>query len=138
MEAPIAELKDRLQEAMNLREKKAAELANDLEIPKSAISQYLSGKSKNMDSVRMYRLCVYLNVNEAWVMGFDVPMERPKEKNSDIMVDITARIGSDLDFREIVKRNFSDDDYFELCKVLCKLDSNQIAGVKTMLSTLLK
>ena len=60
------------------------------------------------------------------------------EKNSDIMVDITARIGSDLDFREIVKRNFSDDDYFELCKVLCKLDSNQIAGVKTMLSTLLK
>ena len=29
MEAPIAELKDRLQEAMNLREKKAADLAND-------------------------------------------------------------------------------------------------------------
>lgn len=47
MEAPIAELKDRLQEAMNLREKKAADLANDLEIPKSALSQYLSGKSKN-------------------------------------------------------------------------------------------
>lgn len=61
MEAPIAELKDRLQEAMNLREKKAADLANDLGIPKSALSQYLSGKSKNMDSVRMYRLCVYLN-----------------------------------------------------------------------------
>lgn len=109
MEAPIAELKDRLQEAMNLREKKAADLANDLEIPKSALSQYLSGKSKNMDSVRMYRLCVYLNVNEAWMMGFDVPMERLKEKNSDIMVDITARIGSDLDFREIVKRNFSKE-----------------------------
>ena len=49
---------------VNLREKKAADLANDLEIPKSALSQYLSGKSKNMDSVRMYRLCVYMDVNE--------------------------------------------------------------------------
>ena len=75
MEAPIAELKDRLQEAMNLRKKKAADLANDLEIPKSALSQYLSGKSKNMDSVRMYRLCVYLNVNEAWMKVYLVGSE---------------------------------------------------------------
>ena len=103
MEAPIAELKDRLQEAMNLREKKAADLANDLEIPKSALSQYLSGKSKNMDSVRMYRLCVYLNVNEAWMMGFDVPMERPKEKNNDIMSDIIVRLRTDEGFFEVVE-----------------------------------
>lgn len=99
MEAPIAELKDRLKEAMNLREKKAADLANDLEIPKSALSQYLSGKSKNMDSVRMYRLCVYLNVNEAWMMGYDAPMERPKEqKNNDIMSDIIVRLKTDEGF----------------------------------------
>ena len=99
MEAPIAELKDRFKEAMNLREKKAADLANDLEIPKSALSQYLSGKSKNMDSVRMYRLCVYLNVNEAWMMGYDAPMERPKEqKNNDIMSDIIVRLKTDEGF----------------------------------------
>lgn len=62
------------------------------------------------------------------LMGWEEVTEE-MQKNSDIMVDITARIGSDLDFREIVKRNFSDDDYFELCKVLCKLNSSQIAGV---------
>ena len=88
---------------VNLREKKAADLANDLEIPKSALSQYLSGKSKNMDSVRMYRLCVYLNVNEAWMMGFDVPMERPKEKNNDIMSDIIVRLRTDEGFFEVVE-----------------------------------
>ena len=46
----------------------------------------------------MYRLCVYLNVNEAWMMGFDVPMERPKEKNNDIMSDIIVRLRTDEGF----------------------------------------
>ena len=125
MEAPIAELKDRLQETMNLREKKAADLANDLEIPKSALSQYLSGKSKNMDSVRMYRLCVYLNVNEAWMMGFDVPMERPKEKNNDIMSDIIVRLRT-------------DEGFFEVAETLNSLDKEQLDGVLQMLQDFTK
>lgn len=126
MEAPIAELKDRLQEAMNLREKKAADLANDLEIPKSALSQYLSGKSKNMDSVRMYRLCVYLNVNEAWMMGFDVPMERPKEqKNNDIMSDVIVRMKT-------------DEEFFKVVETLNSLDKEQLAGVLQMLQAFTK
>lgn len=126
MEAPIAELKDRLQEAMNLREKKAADLANDLEIPKSALSQYLSGKSKNMDSVRMYRLCVYLNVNEAWMMGFDVPMERPKEqKNNDIMSDIIVRMRT-------------DEEFFKVVETINSLDKEQLAGVLQMLQAFTK
>ena len=125
MEAPIAELKDRLQEAMNLRKKKAADLANDLGIPKSALSQYLSGKSKNMDSVRMYRLCVYLNVNEAWMMGFDVPMERPKEKNNDIMSDIIVRLRT-------------DEGFFEVVETLNSLDKEQLDGVLQMLQAFTK
>ena len=125
MEAPIAELKDRLQEAMNLRKKKAADLANDLEILKSALSQYLSGKSRNMDSVRMYRLCVYLNVNEAWMMGFDVPMERPKEKNNDIMSDIIVRLRT-------------DEGFFEVVETLNSLDKEQLDGVLQMLQAFTK
>ena len=125
MEAPIAELKDRLQEAMNLREKKAADLANDLGIPKSALSQYLSGKSKNMDSVRMYRLCVYLNVNEAWMMGFDVPMERPKEKNNDIMSDVIVRMRT-------------DEEFFKVVETLNSLDKEQLDGVLQMLQAFTK
>lgn len=126
MEAPIAELKDRLQEAMNLRKKKAADLENDLEIPKSALSQYLSGKSKNMDSVRMYRLCVYLNVNEAWMMGFDVPMERPKEqKNNDIMSDIIVRLRT-------------DEGFFEVVETLNSLGKEQLACVLQMLQAFTK
>ena len=74
------ELKARFQKALELSGKKAVDLSKDLKIPKSAISQYLSGKSKNMPSARLYAICKYLNVSEAWMMGYDVPMEREEIK----------------------------------------------------------
>ena len=66
-------LKDRLNEALILREKKAVDLTKYLGIPKSAISQYLSGKSQKMDADRLQKIASYLNVSEAWLAGFDVP-----------------------------------------------------------------
>lgn len=115
---PIAELKDRLHEAMVLRGRKAADIAKDLDIPKSALSQYLSGKSKNMDSVRMYRICVYLNVSEAWMMGFDVPMNRTQEqKNNDTLSDIVVRLRTDEVFFGVVESlNALDAEKLELAK----------------------
>lgn len=71
-----SELKNRLRIALDLREKKAVDLARDLGIPKSAISQYLSGNRTIKDSKRLYIIAEYLDVAEAWLMGFDVPMER--------------------------------------------------------------
>lgn len=60
------------------------------------------------------------------------------EKNSDIMVDITVRLGADIDFRNVVKRNFYDKDFFELSEMLCELDSEQLVSVKQMLGTFFK
>lgn len=74
------ELRTRFQQALDLSGKKAIDVSRDLNIPKSAISQYLSGKSKNMPSTRLYAICKYLDVSEAWMMGYDVPMERGEEK----------------------------------------------------------
>lgn len=75
-----AELKDRLQLALDLNEKKPIDLANALNIAKSSISMYLSGDRTIKDSKRIYAIAKYLNVSEAWLMGYDVPMERPDEK----------------------------------------------------------
>ena len=55
-----AELKDRLQMALDLRKKKAADLARDLKIPKSAVSQYLSGNRTIKDSKRLYAIAKYM------------------------------------------------------------------------------
>ena len=74
------ELRTRFQQALDLSGKKAIDVSRDLNIPKSAISQYLSGKSKNMPSARLYAICKYLDVSEAWMMGYDVPMERGEIK----------------------------------------------------------
>ena len=90
------ELKDRLKEALDLREKKAIDLAKDLEIPKSAISQYLSGYRTIKDSKRLYIIAKYLDVSEAWLMGFDVPMERKWEKDIEEKPVETANKLADL------------------------------------------
>lgn len=111
------------------------DLAEVVGVATSTVNDWIKAKKyPRIDKIEL--AAAYFGILKSDLIEKKVTKEM--EKNSDIMVDITARIGSDLDFREIVKRNFSDDDYFELCKVLCKLDSNQIAGVKTMLSTLLK
>lgn len=66
---------NRLNKILKIRNIKPVELAEKSGIPKSAISQYLSGlyeaKQKNID-----KLSRALNVNEAWLMGHNVPMER--------------------------------------------------------------
>lgn len=80
MENSKSSLKNRLYEAMALRGKKAVDLTRDLNIPKSAVSQYLSGKSQKMDSERLYAIAKYLDVDEPWLLGFDVPMERAATK----------------------------------------------------------
>ena len=115
----------RLREALDFRGKKAADLSKDLNIPKSAVSQYLSGKSQTMDSERLYSICRYLNVNEAWMLGFDVPMERDFKKNNDIMTDIVVRMRKDYEFFSLVERLYS-------------LEEDQIRGISQMLSTFLK
>lgn len=115
----------RLREALDFRGKKAADLSKDLNIPKSAVSQYLSGKSQTMDSERLYSICRYLNVNEAWMLGFDVPMERDFKKNNDIMTDIVVRMRKDYEFFSLIERLYS-------------LEEDQIRGISQMLGTFLK
>ena len=83
------DMKDRLRAALDIREKKAVDLSRDLEIPKSAISQYLSGHRIIKDSKRLFIIAEYLDVSEAWLMGFDVPMERIKK--DDTQKDIVER-----------------------------------------------
>ena len=47
------------------------------EIDKSTMSQYVSGKYEP-SQLRLELIARALNVNEAWLMGYDVPMEREK------------------------------------------------------------
>ncbi|MFS7238181.1 helix-turn-helix transcriptional regulator [Carnobacterium divergens] len=51
-----------------------------IKMGKSALSQYVNGKSAP-DQHKLYLLGATLGLNEAWLMGFDVPMDRvPDDK----------------------------------------------------------
>lgn len=69
------DFKNRLVYAMDCRNIKQTDLCRITRIPKSAISQYISGSFKPKAD-RTYILAKALDVNEAWLMGYDVSMER--------------------------------------------------------------
>lgn len=66
---------NRLQKAMQMRNIKASELSEKANIPKSAISQYLSGLYEAKQK-SIFKLANVLDVSEGWLMGYDVPMEK--------------------------------------------------------------
>lgn len=71
----MATFKERLLEAMALRNMKAIDISEKTGISKARISQYVNGvytpKSK-----ATYEIAKVLDVSEAWLMGLDVPMKR--------------------------------------------------------------
>ena len=66
---------NRLNIAFDISHKKPTDVANETGIDKSLISNYRSGKYKAKQQ-NVYLLARSLNVSEAWLMGYDVPMER--------------------------------------------------------------
>ena len=100
----VSELRYRLREALEKRNMKAAELSKKTNVPEGAISYYLSGKSQPKGD-RLYTLCVALDVSEAWMLGYDIPMELTVEqKKNDDMVKIIARMRKDPKFFTIVSK----------------------------------
>ena len=69
---------ERIATALTIRKMKQAELCEKTKIPKSAISQYISGAFEPKQD-RIYLIAQALNVSEAWLMGYDVPMEKEKK-----------------------------------------------------------
>lgn len=69
----------RIAKALNINGMKQSELCKLAKVPKSSLSLYLSGAYEPKQN-RIYDMARVLNVSEAWLMGYDVPMER-QEKN---------------------------------------------------------
>jgi transcriptional regulator with XRE-family HTH domain len=71
----------RIAEALRIKGMKQYELCKLANVPKSSLSLYLSGAYEPKQD-RVYDMAKALNVNEAWLMGYDVPMERQVKKDS--------------------------------------------------------
>lgn len=119
----VSELRYRLKEALSVRGMKAIELSEKTDIPKGAISYYIAGKSQPKAD-RLNLISMALNISEAWLLGYDVPMERTNEqKKNDNIVRIVAQMRK-------------ENDFFDIVSMLAELPPEQYSIVKSMILAL--
>lgn len=75
---------DRIKEALELRGLSQSDIVTRTGIPKASISQYVSGYVEPKQD-RLYLIAKALNVQEAWLLGYDVPMDRLPEQDEQII-----------------------------------------------------
>lgn len=96
----------RLKLAMNRKGIKPVQLASLTGLNKGIISKYTNGKYKPKQD-RLHQLAKILDVNEGWLLGYDVPMERTE-------IDLT-----ELDRIMLEKmKDLSDDDKYIVMSVV--------------------
>ena len=111
----VSTFSERLKEAMNIRGIKASEIVKFSELlykeerinkplNKVLISNYLKGAYEAKQD-NIYALSLILNVDEAWLMGADVPMK--SSSISDVRFANHQELLKDLE-------NFNDDDIEEI------------------------
>ena len=66
---------ERIRRGLTIREMSQKDLCDATGIPKSAMSQYCKGSFVPKQN-RTALIAKALNVDEAWLMGYDVPMEK--------------------------------------------------------------
>ena len=81
----MATFSERLRTALNNKNMKQSVLAYKLGINRSYISNYLAGKySARPETIA--KMAKILDVSEAWLNGFDVPMhDIPQTKNNEVL-----------------------------------------------------
>lgn len=129
-----------LQRYMDKFGKNQKEMAEIVGVSSPTFHDWLKGKKMpRMKNVQ--KLADYFGISLSDLIEDKTTDEKVTEtmqKNSDTMVDITVRIASDIDFRNVVKRNMYDKDFFSLSVMLCDLSDEQIISFKQMLGTFFK
>ncbi len=101
---------------------KPIELAEKTKIPKSSISQYMSGYAKP-NGERIYLISDALNVNEAWLLGFDSQMDKVSSDNN-----------GKINLSKMTAQEIIEEEYQKLYEKLDLEDKAEIRGtMKQML-----
>lgn len=114
------DIKERIKQGLEIREITQTQLAARANIDKGQLSSYISGKYKprqnNIDA-----LAAELNVNEAWLMGFDVPMER---------------VSNNVETDQLVSKSVECKEILEICEQLSTHNQRKVLTYsKNLLST---
>lgn len=104
---------NRLKFILNYRKLSQAELAKKLNIDRSSVTKYINGENHTTNS-RLHDIALLLNVNPAWLLGYDVPMENTNlNSNNKIEINISKDY-FDLDYKTQNKIIEKIEEYAEL------------------------
>ena len=102
---------NRLKKIMDLNNIKAIELSEKTGISKSQISHWISGTYKaKQDSLTL--LAEFFDVDEIWLMGFDVPMKSERKRltekeEQELLKNILKRKGFLNENEEMTEEDFN-------------------------------
>jgi transcriptional regulator with XRE-family HTH domain len=110
---------------MDAKGKKQADLVRETGLDRGSISSYLSGKYEPKQKA-IYKLSQALDVSEAWLLGYEVPMDRSLEsKKNDQLAKLVVRLRA-------------DEAFYNTVVELAELDGNQHEAIRQLVATLKK
>lgn len=123
MISPTHEIKDRLIQILREKNITPKELSEKTGIPKSSISQYMSGYAKPKQD-RIYLISKALDINPTWLLGYDVNINIEKQ-TEDIGIKIpilgtviagipVTAVEDIIGYEEISEKMARCGDYFAL------------------------
>lgn len=130
--------KDRLKQIMterNLKQRDILEMSLpyqkrfDIKMGKSALSQYVNGKS-TPDQRKLFLLGITLGVDEAWLMGYETPKNRSNsiEEIKSKYDNIDNKIMSDL-------LTDKDENYIEVIRKIALLKPEQLSAINNLIDS---
>lgn len=121
----MADIKNRIAEALSLRGMKQVELAERSGLTESQIASWKRNRWQPKQDA-LYKMAKALDVSELWLAGYNVPMERPLEqKKAD-------------ELASIIHTMRSNKKYVDIMKYIIDLDEAQLETVEAMLKGLVK
>ena len=125
MEKNQESIAQRIRKAMDAKGKKQADLVRETGLDRGSISSYLSGKYEPKQKA-IYKLSKALDVSEAWLLGYEVPMTRTDDqKKNDQLIKLVARLRT-------------DEGFFSTVSTLAELTAEQYLSIELLVSTLKK
>lgn len=125
MEKQQESIARRIRKAMDAKGKKQADLVRETGLDRGSISSYLSGKYEPKQKA-IYKLSQALDVSEAWLLGYDVPMARTDDqKKNDQLAKLVAKLRA-------------DEAFYNTVVALVELDESQHEAIRQLVATLKK
>ena len=113
--------KNRIAEALSIRGWKQVDLCERTGIKKASINGWIKQNWRPKQE-SLYKMAKALDVNEMWLAGYDVEMERPASRiNVDEMTEIIKALRANDKYRDVIDIMIHlDEDNFLLLESIIK------------------